>query len=177
MLRLFTISLPEISAEASTFIDEFRKKHDLRRRDEVAAHFTLLFGCDAIGPDVYTSHVAAIAGSSSPIELSCRYAMLGADDEDDTAYVFLVPDQGYAAISRLHDRLYTGPLRAHLRLDLPYIPHITIGALQSRVEAKALCDELNERDLRVDGFLRTLVVGSIDGGQFKELSIHPLGGA
>lgn len=130
MQRLFMVSYPEISAESVALINAFRQSYDARHRDIVEAHFTMVFRCAAIGLNEYTNHVANVAASSKSITFSCKYAMLGADDEDDTAHVFLVPDQGYAEVSLLHDRLYTGPLLAHLRLDLPYIPHITIGTHQ-----------------------------------------------
>jgi 2'-5' RNA ligase len=177
MPRLFTVSYPEIPAEAGAFISAFRKRHDLKHRDVVEAHFTMVFGCDALGHTEYVNHVAAVSAASHPISFKCKYAMLGADDEDETAYVFLVPDEGYAAVSMLHDSLYTGPLLSRLRLDLPYIPHITIGTLSSRTEAKALCDELNRHGVSVEGSLRSLAVGAIENGKFKNLSVHTLGEA
>lgn len=175
MQRLFTVSYPEISVESAALINAFRQSHDARDRDMVEAHFTMVFGCAAIDLNDYTNHVANVAASSKSITFSCKYAMLGADDEDDTAYVFLVPDQGYAEVSLLHDRLYTGSLQSYLRLDLPYVPHITIGTLSSRTEAKALCDELNHQGLCIDGHLKKLAVGTIEGGKFNNLSVHVLG--
>jgi hypothetical protein len=59
--------------------------------------------------------------------------MLGADESG--SYVFLVPDEGSGALSLLHDRLYSG-LLASLRIDLPYVPHITIGRCSERQKAK-----------------------------------------
>ena len=103
--------------------------------------------------------------------------MLGNDDETDIAYVFLVPDQGNAEISLLHDRLYTGILRPYLRLDLPCVPHITIGTTPSRNEAKQLCDELNQDGVLVEGSLTKLTVGFVDGGKFQNISAHALGEA
>lgn len=177
MQRLFTVGYPEVSAESAAFLSTFRQSHDTRHREIIEALFTMVFGCAEIGLAEYTIHVADVAVSSKPFTFSCKYAMLGADDEDDTAYVFLVPDQGYAEISLLHDRLYTGPLKAYLRLDLPYIPHITIGTLSSRTDAKALCDELNRQGLCVGGRLKGLAVGAIDGGKFINHSVHLLGEA
>ena len=177
MPRLFTVSYPEIPAEAATFISAFRSSHDPKHRDVVDAHFTMVFGCEALGLTEYQNHVASVAAASQAISFKCKYAMLGADDEDDTAYVFLVPDEGYGAISMLHDRLYSGPLLSRLRLDLPYIPHITIGTLSSRTEAKTLCDELNRQGVSVEGSLRSLAVGAIENGKFKNLSVHALGEA
>ena len=176
MPRLLTIGYPEVPPEAATFVNAFRSKHD-PRASVVEAHFTMVFGCAEVNQDTYTNHVAAVAAASQAIPFSCRYAMLGADDENDTAYVFLVPDTGYAGISLLHDRLYTGPLAQHLRLDLPYVPHITIAALASRAGAKALCDDLNENRVVVSGSLNALTVGTVESGKFKILSRHVLGEA
>ena len=102
----------------------------------VEAHFTLVFGSTTIAEDVYMRHVADIARASAGVPFHCKYAMLGDDAEDETAYVFLVPDEGYAGVSQLHDRLYTGLLAPCLRLDVPFIPHIGIGTLADRSEAK-----------------------------------------
>ncbi len=103
--------------------------------------------------------------------------MLGADDFADSAYVFLVPDEGYAGISLLHDGLYTGLLQPFLRLEVPFIPHITIGTLKDRAATKALCDELNREGVLVEGTVRTLTVGALEEEKIKNLSAHVLGEA
>lgn len=92
--------------------------------------------------------------------------MLGTNNTDGTAHVFLVPDEGYAAISLLHDQLYSGVLEASHRLDIPYIPHITIGTLVDRRHAKALCDQLNQAGVSISGKLRTLTIGDLHGEKF-----------
>jgi 2'-5' RNA ligase len=177
MPRLLTVSYPELAPSAAAFLTEFRQRHDAPRHERIDAHFTLVFGCTAFGVDEYTSHVAEAARASRPVRFSCKYAMLGNDDETDIAYVFLVPDQGNAEISLLHDRLYTGILRPYLRLDLPFIPHITIGTTSNRDEAKRLCDELNQDGVLVEGSLTKLTVGFVDGGKFQNISAHALGEA
>jgi 2'-5' RNA ligase len=177
MQRLLTVCYPELAPRASAFVTEFRRRHDAPRHERIQAHFTLVFGCTALGVDEFTSHVAAVAKTSRPIHFSCKYAMLGNDDESEVAYVFLVPDEGNAEISLLHDRLYTGLLRPHLRLDLPYIPHITIGTTTGREEAKQLCDELNRDGVSIQGSLLRLTVGHVEDGKFQNLSSHALGEA
>lgn len=177
MTHLLTVAFPTLSPEDAEFIDAFRKLHDASRRNAVAAHFTLVFGCSSLGLHEYTEHVARVASSSAAIPFECRYAMLGADDQDDTAYVFLVPDHGFSKLSSLHDALYTGPLQPHLRLDLPYVPHITIGSTRNRPDAKALCDQLNARGVQVTGTISALAVGAVEDGVFKKLSTHALGEA
>ncbi len=103
--------------------------------------------------------------------------MLGTDDFDDSAYVFLVPDEGYSGISLLHDRLYTGILQPSLRLDVPFIPHIRVGTLKDSAAAKALCDELNSHGIRIEGRLQKLTVGALQEGKLNSLSAHALGEA
>jgi hypothetical protein len=113
----------------------------------------------AVGLDEhdYLNHVGKTAATAAPITFHCRYAMLGAGDGDDTAYVFLVPDEGNGAISLLHDRLYTGALISKMRLDLEYIPHITIGRCSDRRHAKALCDSLNTQGVSIAGRIDELM--------------------
>ena len=100
--------------------------------------------------------------------------MLGSDDEDETVYVFLVPDEGHSGLSLLHDRLYTGPLPQYLRLDLPYIPHITIGTLTERHAAKQLCDDLNRSGLGIQGSVSSLAVGALANGKINNLASFKL---
>lgn len=174
MQTLYTLAYPDVPAEPATFMEDFKRAHALPGHAFVAPHFTLVFGCAAVAQDVYTRHVAQVARESAPIRFACRYAMLGADDEGDTAYVFLVPDDGFAALSLLHDRLYAGPLEAFLRLDLPYIPHVTIAAMKDRRGAKALCDRLNAAGVRVEGWVRRLTVCSREDGHLRDASSHLL---
>jgi 2'-5' RNA ligase superfamily len=169
MRTLYTVSYPEVSDADRERIEAFRRVHDLPYRDVIAAHFTMVFGVRNFDEDLYSKHVAAVANSSGPIEFTCRYAMLGADDADDTAYVFLVPDEGYSSVSLLHDRLYTGPLQQFHRLDIPYIPHITVGTMSDRAEAKELCNRLNQEGVSISGRLTTLTVGALSEGRFANL--------
>jgi 2'-5' RNA ligase len=171
---LYTLAYPTVSASDRALLDRFRAEHDLRYRDVVAPHFTLAFGCTAVAEDDYCRHVAAVAQRTPAITFSCRYAMLGADHAEDTGYVFLVPDEGYAALSRLHDALYSGPLEPHLRLDIPYVPHVTIGTLADRRLAKQLCDELNVAGVRIEGRVGAVCVGALADGRIRDLATFPL---
>jgi hypothetical protein len=141
----------------------------------VAPHFTLVFGLAGMNECDYLGHVENIAAKAEPIPFHCRYAMLGADDSDDTAYVFLVPDEGNSAIALLHDRLYTGLLAPHLRLDLEYVPHMTVGACGDRGEAKALCDALNSQGVSIAGRLKAVTVAALEDGRIGNIAAFRLG--
>lgn len=98
--------------------------------------------------------------------------MLGSDDANDAAYIFLLPNHGNPDISLLRDRFGNSALRPHLRLDLPYVPHITIGCLASREQVKDLCDDLNQQGVSIEGSLTKLTVGGVEGERFRNLSVH-----
>jgi hypothetical protein len=70
--------------------------------------------------------------------------------------VFLVPDEGNSQIINLHDKLYTGIIRKDLRLDVPFIPHIGIGASERAEEAKELSDNLNKQNICIEGKITEL---------------------
>ena len=130
---LFTLAYPVLSATDRAMIRAFRVEHDRTKVHRVEPHFTIAFGTSGVGDNDYLEHVRKIAVASRPITFHCRCAMLGADESG--SYVFLVPDEGSGALSLLHDRLYSG-LLASLRIDLPYVPHITIGRCSERQKAK-----------------------------------------
>lgn len=162
---LYTIACPEVDTHAQAFIEGIRRQHD-PQVDRVAPHFTLMFGCTAVAEADYLAHVARLARSTPAIRFHCRHATLHAGGPDGMAHVFLVPDEGHSAIALLHDRLHTGVLAAHLRLDIPYVPHITVAATRDVAAAKALCDALNERGVDIAGELRSLSVGMLQGGRW-----------
>ena len=171
---LYTLGYPNLDPEDRALIDAFRSAHDLPLRDLVKPHFTLAFSCSDLDEHDYLAHAHTIAAASKSISFTCRYAMLGADHADDTAYVFLVPDEGHSAIALLHDRLYTGILAAKLRLDVPYIPHITIATQADRAVAKALCVQWNARGLSISGSLTALSVSSLQNSRIHDLEKIPL---
>ena len=171
---LFTLAFPSLSASDTAFVEGFRAEHQAAQSKVVAAHFTMVFGCEAVPQAEYVRHVQTVAQTAKSISFACRYAMLGADDEDDSAYVFLVPNDGFAELSMLHDRLYTGVLSAHLRLDLSFIPHITIGRLAERRAAKSLCDALNARGVNIEGSVGALTVGTRENGRIHSLASFAL---
>ncbi|MBY4678972.1 2'-5' RNA ligase family protein [Marinobacterium arenosum] len=174
MNLLYTVAYPEIGAADREFIEAFRLEHDPSASAMIRAHFTLLFGTHAVAEADYLAHVATVAARTQTINFCCRYAMLGSDCHNETAYMFLVPEEGFSALSRLHDALYTGPLAPHLRLDVPYVPHITIGTLVSQEAAKQLCDSLNAGGVHIAGMVGELQVGTMQADGFQQLGSFKL---
>jgi 2'-5' RNA ligase len=164
----YTVAYLGIAEVQMRWIQDFRRKHD-PRYTAVEPHFTLVFGIRDVEEPVYLEHIASVARAVKPIRFRCLYAMLGADDVDDTAYVFLVPNEGNAEVSMLHDRLYTGVLQPFHRLEFPYIPHITIASTKDFKLAKQLCDGLNREGVDVEGSLASLSAGVLKDGKLQTL--------
>ncbi|QEW06629.1 2'-5' RNA ligase family protein [Nitrincola iocasae] len=170
---LYTVAYLEVSEMQMNWMQELRRKHD-PHYTVVDPHFTLAFAVRGVEQGVYLDHIATIASETRPISFHCKYAMLGADNIDDTAYVFLVPDEGYSDLSLLHDRLYRGVLEPFHRLEFPYIPHISIAGMKDFKRAKRLCDELNSRGVHVHGQLASITTGFLKDGKFCHVQTFEL---
>lgn len=166
----YALCYPSLSEADEEFIRAFRQKHDARYRDVVAHHFTIGFGIESLGAVEYVEHVKRQAQGQDPIRFVCRYAMVGRDDINfEEFYVFLVPDEGFSEISKLHDRLYTGPFEPFHRVDIPFIPHIGIATNPDAAAIKTLCDELNDRGLHIEGRIDSITVAQYDGRVITDL--------
>ena len=166
---LYTLCYPVFSDTDQQFIDDFRRQHDASSCEVVAPHFTMVFGCDDVAFESYRHRVVEIARSQNAIKFSCRYAMLHNDDANENYYIYLVPDQGYGEISKLHDKLYQGLLAPYLRLDIPYIPHIRIATIPDATRIKSLCDELNSTAIEISGQINTITLSEYDRSKITDL--------
>lgn len=166
----YALCYPSLSEPDEQLIDSFRQRHDERYKDVVAHHFTIGFGIDALGDNEYLEHVRRQARRQAPIPFVCRYAMAGRNDINfEEFYVFLVPDEGFSEICKLHDRLYTGPFAPFHRPDIPFIPHIGIATHRDAAVIKALCDSLNDQGLHIEGHLDSITVAEYDGNVITNL--------
>lgn len=174
---LYTVAYPECDdAHALHAVDAWRAAQDPVGHALIRPHFTLVFACNAVDETTYLAHAAAVAARTAPIHFHCRYAMLGADAHTPRAHAYLVPDEGYAALSLQHDALYAGPLSDALRLDLPYTPHITVGTFDSALQARHWCTARNRAGVSLPGRVAALWVGQMVEGRFVHRGQFALGG-
>jgi len=103
-------------------VEAFRSRHD-PAAGSVAAHLTLVFPFStALTRLQVETHMRRVLERSPPIPVTFRGTRLVSNE-----FVFLMASRGAAALTALHDRLYTRSLRPHLRRDLDYEPHITVA--------------------------------------------------
>jgi 2'-5' RNA ligase len=69
----------------------------------------------------------------------------------------LIPDEGMSMMVKLHSALYTNLLAEHLRLDIPFIPHITIGYSENAALCKEIATTINRQAIGIAGLIDMLV--------------------
>jgi hypothetical protein len=96
--------------------------------------------------------------------------------EDGSRYIFLVPSDGFDGVQQLHDRLYTGVLAAELRLDIPFIPHITLGQAPNSLWDKKIAYALRAQSINLQGVIEVLDVVEVEGDTARPLAQIKLAG-
>lgn len=125
-MSLVLIAEPDLEPKDRDWIETYRAAHD-PHLSIVSPHFTLIFPGNN-SEEALLAHIKEAIEGFAPIHFVLRSALVVKGALSPLTYVFLVPDEGFGQIVRLHDRLYTGLFEKGLRRDIPYIPHIGIGA-------------------------------------------------
>lgn len=157
-MSLLVVSYPEITHHDADWIQALRQRHGYLRHSVLAPHFTLVFPLYNVAEDDLLAHIQSHTAGRPKIRFVLRSSLLIKDDSSDMYYVMLVPDEGFSGIVRLHDTLYTGMLAPKLRLDLPFIPHVTIGGSLDVLVCKSVVDALNSENLEIQGEIANLHV-------------------
>jgi 2'-5' RNA ligase len=137
-------------------------------------HFTLVFPGSALEPLEFAAEIKSRAAGVKRIRFHLRCALVVPDREVQAFHVFLVPDEGFAAIIRLRDRLHEGKLAACLRPEMSYLPHITIASAHDAAEARAIAAKLNAGEISIAGRIDALDVHRRDGEVVRSFLKVPL---
>jgi 2'-5' RNA ligase len=175
MTILAIVSYPSIEEADRRWIESVRAIHD-PQAPRIDLHFTLVFPTDA-SPAEVAAEAAAVARSAGPILFTIRRARAVRDVVGGGGHVFLEPDEGRGEIATLHDRLYQGVLRPHLRADLPFTPHMTVAAGADLAECEGLVKELNLNHRTVPGILRSIELVTLEKPRVDSIATFVLGGS
>ena len=103
-------------------IHQFRKKYD-PQVDLMAPHITLMFPVpESVGEDNLVRHLESILWNWQPFLIHVQGVQISSDD-----HLFLMLQKGNANVIRLHHELYTSILVEYRRVDIPFVPHVTLG--------------------------------------------------
>jgi 2'-5' RNA ligase len=162
-MALAVVNYPTLSEKDFRWIQSVREKYDKLFFNVVAPHFTLVFPTENISFELLFTHIQKVAERFEPFEFTIRCATVGDPDFMEHAHLFLIPDEGFSKMVKLHDAFYRGPLEPELRLDLPFVPHIGIASLPKPEACKKLADELNAQNFEIRGKVEMLDIIRYDG--------------
>jgi 2'-5' RNA ligase len=145
------------------WVTKFRHKND-KKSQLVPPHITLLLPLEMKSGNELRLDVERTTADFSKFKVRFKSAMVMPENGSNglTSYVFLVPDEGFGDVLRLHDRLYSGRFSEYLRLDIPFVPHMTIGSNLNLLDAKKRTDELNAIQFSLDFTVDRLSIVEID---------------
>lgn len=170
MSALEVVARPEFGKAELDWLTHLRQT---RAHSAGAPAFTLVFP-GAQSADEVVKHVGETCAVVSRIRFCLRSAMIVPEAKMGLYHVFLVPDEGFGAIIRLHERLHTGPLACCLHPETPYIPHVTVASTKEFDAARQTMALLNAKDLAIAGRIDEVEVHERDSAVPRCLAKAPL---
>jgi len=174
-MSLLVLARPKLPVAARRRIDALRQRHD-PQHSLVPPHLTFVFPTRAAGAARLEEEVRAAAAAFAPVPFRLTAAMPLPGLSVDAWFVALVAEQGFGRLLRLHDRLYAGALAADARLDLPYVPHVTVARLPGPAAARALADTINAEPFVLAGRVERLELVASKGRGLEVLAEAALTG-
>ena len=155
-MQLLIVAYPELTQEDPEWLLLLRERHRELHHSVLPPHFTLVFPLSGISQSTLALHISERVVNTRKIQFALRSSILVKDDFSDNYFVMLIPDEGFSSMVKLHDRLYTGVLATALRLDIPFIPHVTIGYSLDAQACKNIVDALNREGFEIKGYIYRL---------------------
>ena len=172
-MSFLLISYPTLSQHDVDWIQSVRERHN-PHFGIVRPHFTLVFQQSRLGLDEFSGHIRRQTEGVTRIEFSLRFATSVQDPGAGSSNVFLVPEEGFDSVVGLHDILYKGQMASELRLDLPFVPHITVGGNADAQVCHQLVDELNGQQFCMTGAIESVVTVSYNSSGVTDLESFAL---
>ncbi len=161
-MKLYVIAYPELEPADLQMIQDCRKEND-RLYNKIGPHFTFVFAVEDFSITDFVAEVKEQLTGQNAFSFVIRCASINKDSFSEYSFAFLVPDEGFSNIKKLHNKLYSGKLSHHHRLDIDYTPHIEIANATDVQYIKKLVDEWNEKDLAIHGKVSALeIISNID---------------
>jgi 2'-5' RNA ligase len=174
LVQLAIIAYPTLEESDRHWMEEIRNAHD-PQASRIDAHFTLVFPVEALWSEV-SAELSTAAASAKPISFVVRRAEAVRDVMSGAGgHVFLLPEEGGDRIAELHSQLYSGVLRPHRRADIPFVPHITVGASSDFERCRNLAEALNANQRMVRGTLDGVALVSIATIPMQVVNVFRLG--
>lgn len=171
METLEVIARPHFDKGDAAWLTDIRAR---RTGNRGAPYFTLVFPGADLAPAAFAAEVRLRAKDIHRVRFHLRSALVVPEPLVGRHHVFLIPDEGFAAILKLHDALHAGKLETALQPQTPYLPHITVATTPDHMTARKLATSLNASGIDIGGVIESLVVEHRTGEVIKPIAEVPL---
>jgi len=156
------IAYPELEKADYDWIQNVRRDHDKRNFSVVRPHISLVFGTDKLDIPALADHPRNCLRDTKRFNVAFSSTKIVEDHSNTFFHLFLIPSEGYDEIDQIHSLLYGGALQSELRVDIPFIPHLSIGN-GSEAEMVALKQEIDRSGLNIQGMVHELSIVQDEG--------------
>jgi hypothetical protein len=157
-MAYLVIAYPDLTKNDFDKIQHYREQNDKLFFKIVDPHFTIVFPIFDMTENEFVNEVRLQATNIEKFSFKIRCSTINKDRFSDHYHAFLVPDEGFSNIVKLHDKMYCDKLRDNLRLDIDFIPHIGIGNSLDKFFCKSMVDEWNSIDFLIAGSISKLTI-------------------
>ena len=171
MESLEVVARPHFEKSDLAWLTEIRSR---RTGNPGPPYFTLVFSGLDLTPAAFAEEIRARAAEVSRIRFHLRSALVVPEPMVRRFHVFLIPDEGFAAILKLHDALHAGPLEGALRPEIPYLPHITVATTADYAGARKIAGSLNAAGIDIPGHIDALAIERRAGEVIRQVAEIPL---
>ena len=157
-MAYLVLAYPELTSNDFDLIQNYRRDNDALFFKVIEPHFTIVFPVLNNPQDEFIREVKDKSNGLKPFNFVIRCATINKDALKDYYHAFLVPDEGYSRLVKLHDKLYSEKFKDNLRLDIDFIPHIGIGNSKDKFLSKKMVDEWNTKEFSISGTISCLTI-------------------
>ncbi len=172
---LLAITFPKLNQDSFQRIQNYRKVHDTLYYHIVDPHFTLVFPVSGWSGEDFIAEIKAGLSGFNSFDFTLKSAVVNKDSFSEMYHTFLVPDNGFSSIVKLHDRLYDGKLLSERRFDIDFIPHIGIGNSPDKFKCKSMADEWNATGFEINGLIDSISIIDYSNATVSTLETVRLG--
>ena len=161
--NMLMVAHPSISATDWNFLQTLRKEYDPKGYAFIEPHFTLF----ASHSDHYKCNMRNVISKQlscqKKIAFNLRTALFMPPlNQHKSWYTFLLPEEGFNELSRLHRLLCDISILSDLAANFPFIPHITVGTFQVKNPCLELVDKINNMKINISGFIEKIYLLELD---------------
>lgn len=171
MDSLEVIARPHFDKDDLAWLTDIRSR---RAGSRGAPYFTLVFPGVEMAPEAFAERIRKNADGIARIRFRLRSALVVPETTVKRFHVFLIPDEGFGAILKLHEALHVGPIEAAIRPETPYLPHITVATSPDRKVVRDVAQALNQGGLDISGHIDALTVERRTGELIRDVAEIPL---